>query len=286
MHKNQSAENITAWYIVSLVGGVLQARAARTVRSGDDLAVSLLLACARIAIVFAAILVRMALFSEARFQFQAKDDKHLFGNTSLAKLEEPFGQHTTTGDLLARMEQDVFLAGNAYIWAPPGEDRFVRLEPFTEGLRETVKAALDCDPAAWEIMVAPACGAHFDGWWAAALKAMGAGTRIAYAVRRLSDGAVVGTTSLYEIHPAYRRCEIGSTFYRPEARGGPVNPACKRLLLGHAFEAGAVRVEVLTDALNAASAAAIRKLGARDEGVLRGLDTLDGLLRDAAGAAE
>ncbi len=45
-----------AWYIVSLVGGVLQARAARTVRSGDDLAVSLLLACARIAIVFAAII--------------------------------------------------------------------------------------------------------------------------------------------------------------------------------------------------------------------------------------
>src|SRR5260221_259986 len=38
-------------------------------------------------IVFAAILVRMALFSEARFQFQAKDDKHLFGNETLAKLE-------------------------------------------------------------------------------------------------------------------------------------------------------------------------------------------------------
>ena len=58
------------------------------------------------------------------------------------------------------------------IAAVPLEDRFVRLEPFTEGLRETVKAALDCDPAAWEIMVAPAYGAHFDGWWAAALKAM------------------------------------------------------------------------------------------------------------------
>ena len=74
---------------------------------------------------FAAILVRMALFAEARFQYQAKDDKHLFGNTSLAKLEEPFGPDTTTGDLLARMEQDVSLAGNAYIWdaarrGPPG----------------------------------------------------------------------------------------------------------------------------------------------------------------------
>jgi len=63
------------------------------------------------AIIFAALLVRMRLFSEARFQYQAKDDKHLFGNTSLARLEEPFGPETTTGDLLARMEQDAFLSG-------------------------------------------------------------------------------------------------------------------------------------------------------------------------------
>ena len=81
------------------------------------------------AIVFAAILVRMALFGEARFQYQAKDDKHLFGNETLAKLEEPFGPDTTTGDLLARMEQDAFLAGQAYIWDAPGEDRLVRLRP-------------------------------------------------------------------------------------------------------------------------------------------------------------
>src|SRR5258708_5595158 len=80
-------------------------------------------------IVFAAILVRMALFSEARFQFQAKDDKHLFGNETLLKLEEPFGPHTTTGELLVRMEQDASLAGQAYIWDPPGEDRLVRLRP-------------------------------------------------------------------------------------------------------------------------------------------------------------
>jgi phage portal protein BeeE len=81
------------------------------------------------AIVFAAILVRMQLFAEARFQFQAKDDNHLFGNQSLAVLEEPFGPGTTTGELLARLEQDVSLAGNAYIWKPPGEDRLVRLRP-------------------------------------------------------------------------------------------------------------------------------------------------------------
>ena len=79
--------------------------------------------------VFAAALVRMALFSECRFQFQAKDSGRLFGNTSLVKVEQPFGPDSTTGDLLARMEQDVFLAGNAYIWDAPGEDRLIRLRP-------------------------------------------------------------------------------------------------------------------------------------------------------------
>lgn len=165
----------------------------------------------------------------------------------------------------------------------PLEDRLVRLEPFTAVLEAEVRAALDCDPEAWSVMVGAAWGPHFDGWWRSALNAMGQGTRIPYAVRRLSDGVVVGTTSLYEIKPDYRRCEIGSTFYRPEARGGAVNPACKRLLLGHAFDAGAVRVEILTDARNPTSQAAIRKLGARDEGVLRKHKiTWTGRIRDTA----
>ena len=163
------------------------------------------------------------------------------------------------------------------------ENRFVRLEPLASTLEGEVRAALDCDPASWDIMVAAAYGPYFDDWWHSALRAMAQGTRIAWAVRRLDDGAVVGTTSLYEIKPDYRRCEIGSTFYRPEARGGPVNPSCKRLLLGHAFEGGAVRVEILTDAINPGSQAAIRKLGARDEGVLRKHKiTFKGRIRDTA----
>lgn len=165
----------------------------------------------------------------------------------------------------------------------PLEDRFVRLEPFADALEDEVRAALDCDADSWDIMVGAAYGPHFDGWWRSALTAMGQGTRIPYAVRRLSDGVFVGTTSLYEIRPDYRRCEIGSTFYRPEARGGPVNPACKRLLLGHAFDSGAVRVEIITDAINPGSQAAIRKLGARDEGVLRKHKiTWKGRIRDTA----
>ena len=147
-------------------------------------------------------------------------------------------------------------------------DGFVRLEPFSPALKDEVRQALDCDPAAWDGMVSAAHGPHFEDWWTSALTAMTAGSRIAWAVRT-PDGRIVGTTSLYEIRPEHRRCELGSTFYRPEARGGPVNPACKRLLLDHAFAAGAIRVEIITDALNAASLAAIRKLGAREEGVLQ-----------------
>lgn len=163
------------------------------------------------------------------------------------------------------------------------ENAFVRLEPFNPTIEGEVRSALDCDPAAWDGMVAAACGPHFDGWWAAAMAGMSAGSRIPLAVRRMEDGAVVGTTSLYEIRPDHRRCEIGSTFYRPEVRGGAVNPACKRLLLGHAFAAGAVRVEIITDALNPASQAAIRKLGARDEGILaRHKITWTGRVRDTA----
>ena len=163
------------------------------------------------------------------------------------------------------------------------ENRFVRLEPFDATHKDAMRATLDCDRDSWDIMVGAAYGEHFDGWWASALAAIAAGSRVAWAVRRQDDGALVGTSSLHEIQVQHRRCEVGSTFYRPEARGGTVNPACKRLLLGHAFEAGAVRVEILTDAVNATSQAAIRKLGARDEGVLRRHKiTWTGRVRDTA----
>ena len=80
-------------------------------------------------IVFSAFLLRMLLLSEAEFQWQALDDKHLFGNQDLLALEEPFGPGSHSGELIARMEQDAGMAGNAYIWSAPGQDRLVRLRP-------------------------------------------------------------------------------------------------------------------------------------------------------------
>ena len=163
------------------------------------------------------------------------------------------------------------------------EDACVRLEPYAPPLKDELQAALDVDPEVWAMMAGAGHGEHFDGWWRTALDQQAAGSRVAYAVRRRTDGALVGTTSLYDIRPEHRRCELGATFYRPQARGGLVNPACKRLLLEHAFLAGAIRVEILTDALNARSRAAIEKLGAPFEGLLRNHKiTWTGRVRDTA----
>src|SRR5260221_13810116 len=91
-------------------------------------------------VVFSAILLRLMLFSEATFQFQAKDDKHLFGNTDLKILEEPWPDGST-GELLVRMEQDVSLAGTSYTWSVPDENWLVRLRPdWTTIISELVRA--------------------------------------------------------------------------------------------------------------------------------------------------
>ncbi|KAA0212984.1 MAG: GNAT family N-acetyltransferase [Leptolyngbya sp. PLA3] len=80
----------------------------------------------------------------------------------------------------------------------------------------------------------------------------------------------VGVTTYLDIRSAHRGLEIGWTWYTPRLRGGTLNPACKLLLLQHAFEdLGAIRVQLKTDERNARSRAAILKLGAAFEGVLR-----------------
>jgi RimJ/RimL family protein N-acetyltransferase len=103
-----------------------------------------------------------------------------------------------------------------------------------------------------------------------------------FCVRRDLDGALVGSTRYLNVAAAHRRREIGGTFYRADARGNAVNPACKRLLLARAFdELACVRVELKCDARNLASRAAIAKLGAQEEGTFRRHMILgDGHIRD------
>ena len=81
---------------------------------------------------------------------------------------------------------------------------------------------------------------------------------------------VVGSTRFYEIFPKDRKCAIGYTWLAQSAQRSPVNTECKLLLLTHAFETWkCVRVELITDVRNQQSRAAILRLGARQEGILR-----------------
>lgn len=94
--------------------------------------------------------------------------------------------------------------------------------------------------------------------------------RVAYVVVDNSTGSVLGSTSFYEIDAANLSTSIGYTFYAVDAQGTTVNPTAKYLLLKHAFEdCGAVRVVWHTHESNAQSRAAIAKLGATFEGLLR-----------------
>ena len=151
----------------------------------------------------------------------------------------------------------------------PLEGHAVRLEPLEPTLEGELRAALNCDPDAWEIMSINGCGEGFDDWWGQATGQAGRGERITYAIRRLEDERVVGTSSFLNIRRLDCGVEIGSTFLHPDARAGAVNPESKLLILSHAFESGAIRVELVTDSRNVRSQAAILKLGAEKEGVLR-----------------
>ena len=102
------------------------------------------------------------------------------------------------------------------------------------------------------------------------------GGRTAYAVRLVRDsalgtaGTLVGTSALLEADLGNESTHVGSTFYGRRWWGTAVNPGAKLLLLAHCFEdLGYGRVKLQTDALNTRSQAAIARLGAVREGVLR-----------------
>lgn len=145
---------------------------------------------------------------------------------------------------------------------------FVRLEPFEDRHKEPLRVACDADPELWPAFYYMSLGgAEFDAGWASLRAQQAAGTRIPFAV--IQGGEVVGCSTYIGIQPENRTLEIGTTYYRPSARGGAVNPAAKRLLLDHAFACGAGRVVFQVDAINARSRAAMTKLGAVEEGLMR-----------------
>jgi RimJ/RimL family protein N-acetyltransferase len=146
---------------------------------------------------------------------------------------------------------------------------WVRLEPLAEPHREGLRIAAG-DVRIWTHMLVSAVGPEFDRWFDDALRLRLAGQRDPFAVRRVSDESLVGSTSYLDPVVEHRRIEIGSTWYCPHVWGTQVNPECKLLLLAHAFEVlGMNRVSLCTDERNRRSQAAIEKLGAVKEGLLR-----------------
>jgi RimJ/RimL family protein N-acetyltransferase len=161
------------------------------------------------------------------------------------------------------------------------EGRFVRLEPLEPPMKAELRDAIAGSPQDWAIMVSNGGGEAFDAYWEGALGDMAKGRRIAFAIRRRRDGRIVGTTSYLDPNPRHRRVEIGSTFLALEARAGAINPDCKLTLLTYAFSRGAHRVEFMIDEVNARSQAAVLKLGAQRDGVLRrNMVTWTGRVRD------
>ncbi|MBB2969014.1 GNAT family N-acetyltransferase [Leifsonia aquatica] len=104
-----------------------------------------------------------------------------------------------------------------------------------------------------------------------------------YAVTLRDGDRIVGTTTLGDFDLANGSAHIGWTAYAPEVWGTRVNAEAKRLLLGAAFDHGLERVKLQADVLNERSRAAILRLGAQFEGVLRHTQPrADGSWRDTA----
>jgi RimJ/RimL family protein N-acetyltransferase len=143
----------------------------------------------------------------------------------------------------------------------------VRLEPLAPRHADGLRAAAS-DGALWTLRVTSVPEPHAaDAYIRTALDTP---DRLAFAVIDSAGGAVIGSTSYHDIVPAVDRVEIGYTWYAESRQRSHVNTSCKLLLLAHAFDTlGCAVVGLRTDGLNHASQAAIERLGARKDGVLR-----------------
>jgi RimJ/RimL family protein N-acetyltransferase len=160
--------------------------------------------------------------------------------------------------------------------------RWVRLEPLAATHRAGLRSAAD-DERIWQHTLVVARGPGFDTWFDDVLSQRDAGHQIPFAVRRLADGNLVGSSSFLDPNPRHKRIEIGATWYHPDVWGAEVNAECKLLLLAYAFEVfEANRVAFVTDVRNERSQAAIAKLGAVREGICRShYITQGGRVRDS-----
>lgn len=103
-----------------------------------------------------------------------------------------------------------------------------------------------------------------------ALRAQAEGSALPFVTIERSSGRIVGSTRFGNYDRENRRIEIGWTWLGRPWQRTVTNTEAKYLMLTHAFEKlGCVRVELKTDALNNASRNAIKRIGAKEEGILR-----------------
>jgi len=165
------------------------------------------------------------------------------------------------------------------------EGSHVRLEPFEpRHLPLLQEAARGQDVFTWFLTDSLSKPDAMEKWFNTVLAAHRAGDNVAFATVRRADNRVVGATTFLDIRRPNRGLEIGNTWLMREAHRTAVNTEAKHLLLRHAFaELGAVRVQLKTDERNERSRAAILRLGAKFEGVLRRYQTrFDGFVRNTA----
>lgn len=162
------------------------------------------------------------------------------------------------------------------------ENGWARLEPLSNDHHDGLHAAL-LDGEAWKLWYTwvpepEALRAEIHS----RLERQRAGTWLPFTVIDRASGRIAGMTNYMNVDGANRRVEIGGTWYARSYQRTRLNTACKRLLLEHAFEAlDCIAVEFRTHFFNRQSRAAIERLGAKLDGVLRNHQrSRDGTLRD------
>lgn len=169
-----------------------------------------------------------------------------------------------------------------YFDAPVLENPYARLEPLSAAHHDELAAAVAVDDLwrAWYTSV-PTPESMTEAI-SARLRLHSEQRMAPWAVIDPATGRAVGMTTFLNLEPENRRLEIGYTWLGATAQGTKVNPAVKRLLLTRAFdELGCIAVEFRTHWHNHQSRAALAKLGAKQDGVLRNHKVLDnGTVRD------
>jgi RimJ/RimL family protein N-acetyltransferase len=163
------------------------------------------------------------------------------------------------------------------------EGHGVRLEPLAPEHQDGLAAAA-ADGKLWDLWFTVVPGPdETSAYIADGLAGQMNGHMLPWAVRELASGQIVGSTRYHDIVAEIDRVEIGYTWYARRWQRSHVNPACKRLLLGHAFDTlGCKVVGLRTDNFNFASQRAIEALGAKKDGVLRHhRPRRDGTVRDS-----